>query len=154
MRVELSQELVIGGYTPGTHGFDAVIVGFYRGDQLCFRASVRAGFVPASRRALHATLEPHDTEACPFVNLPEASTGRWGQGLTAAKMKNCIWLRPEIVPQFRFLECTPNDHLRHASFVGIRDDKAARLVVKEVESTAVKRKAPHRESVDSDRRRA
>ena len=154
MRVELSQELVIGGYTPGTHGFDAVLVGFYRGDQLYFCASVRAGFVPASRRALHAKLKPHETEACPFVNLPEASAGRWGQGLTAAKMKNCIWLRPEIVAQFRFLEWTPNDHLRHASFVGVRDDKAARSVVKEVESAAAKRKAPQREIVDSERCRA
>ncbi len=154
MRVELSQELVIGGYTPGAHGFDAVLVGFYRGDRLYFCASVRAGFVPASRRALHAKLKPHETEACPFVNLPEASAGRWGQGLTAAKMKNCIWLHPEIVAQFRFLEWTPNDHLRHASFVGIRDDKAARSVVKEVESASAKRKAPKRESIDSDRRRA
>ena len=154
LRVELSQELVIGGYTPGTHDFDAVLVGFYRGDQLYFCASVRAGFVPASRRALHAKLKPHETEACPFVNLPEASAGRWGQGLTAAKMKNCIWLHPEIVAQFRFLEWTPNDHLRHASFVGIRDDKAARSVVKEGASEAAKRKAPQRESVDSDRRRA
>ena len=78
MRVELSQELVIGGYTPGTHGFDAVLVGFYRGHQLYFCASVRAGFVPASRRALHTTLAPHETQTCPFVNLPEASAGRWG----------------------------------------------------------------------------
>lgn len=57
--------------------------------------------------------------------------GRWGQGLTAAKMKNCIWLRPEAVALFRFLEWTPNDHLRHASFVAMREHKAARGLVKE-----------------------
>ena len=67
MRVELSQELVIGGYTPGTHGVDAVLVGFYRGDRLHFCASVRAGFVPASRRAVHAQLTPLEAEVCPFV---------------------------------------------------------------------------------------
>ena len=164
MRVELSQELVIGGYTPGTHGFDAVLVGFYRGDGLYFCvgfyrgdglyfcASVRAGFVPASRRALYAQLAPLQAEVCPFVNLPEASAGRWGQGVTAAKMKNCTWLRPEAVAQFRFLEWTPNDHLRHASFVALRDDKDPR-VIKEDESTT-ERKAPQGERVDSKQQRA
>ena len=131
LRIELSQELVIGGYTPGTHGFDAVQVGFYQDDQLRFCASVRAGFVPASRRALFSRLTPLETEACPFANLPEASPGRWGQGLTAAKMKNCVWLRPRLVAQFRFLEWTPSHHLRHVSFVGVREDKDPRGVTKE-----------------------
>ena len=36
------------------------------------------------------------------MDLPEASAGRWGHGLTAAKMKNCVWLRPETVAQFTF----------------------------------------------------
>ncbi len=153
LRVELSQELVIGGYTLGTHGFDAVLVGFYRGDQLHFCASVRAGFVPASRRALHAQLTPLEVQVCPFVNLPEASAGRWGQGLTAVKMKSCVWLRPEAVAQFRFLEWTPSDHLRHASFVGIREDKDPRAVMKENGEPAT-RKAPHGEVVATRRQRA
>ncbi len=131
MRVELAQEFVIGGYTPGTHGFDALQIGFYRGQELHFCASVRNGFVPASRRALFPRLQPLATGKCPFVNLPEASAGRWGQGLTAAKMQNCVWLRPETVAQFRFLEWTPADHLRHVSFVGLREDKDASQVVKE-----------------------
>ena len=38
MRVGLSQDLVIGGYTPGTHGFDSVLVGFYRDDVLAHAA--------------------------------------------------------------------------------------------------------------------
>ena len=135
MRVELAQEFVIGGYTPGTHGFDAVLLGFYRGQELHFCASVRNGFVPASRRALFPRLQPLVTGECPFVNLPEVSAGRWGQGLTAAKMQNCIWLRPETVAQFRFLEWTPADHLRHVSFVGLREDKDAVQVVKEGEAT-------------------
>ena len=153
MRVELAQELVIGGYTPGTHGFDAVLVGFYKEDHLYFCASVRAGFVPATRRHVHAEFEPLESEKCPFVNLPESSAGRWGQGLTAAKMKNCIWLRPEVVAQFRFLEWTPNDHLRHASFVGLREDKAAHDVVKDGAPLPT-RKAPRNEPKSTAQRRA
>ena len=120
MRVELSQRLVIGGYTLGTHRFNASLVGFYRGDRLSLCASVRAGFVPASRRAVYAQLAPLEAGVCPLANLPEAGAGR-SRGVGAAKMKNCTWLRPEAAAQLRFLEWTPNDHLRHASFVALRE---------------------------------
>ena len=140
-RVESAQELVIAGYTPGTHGFDALLVGFYKNSRLHFCASVRDGFVPASRRSLHARLRPLEVPSCPFVNLPEASAGCWGQGLTAAKMKDCVWLRPEMVGQFKFLEWTPSDHLRHPSFVRLRDDKEAAGVSKE-EPVSSPRKPP------------
>ncbi len=153
LRVELSQELIIGGYTPGTHGFDAVLVGFYRADRLHFCGSVRNGFVPASRRTLHARLAAQKAPACPFVNLPEAGSGRWGEGLTAAKMEHCVWLRPETVAQFRFLEWTPNDHLRHASFIALREDKAARAVVKEGEASE-QRRSLARQALEQKRHRA
>ena len=78
LRLNLGQEFVIGGYTPGTHGFDAVVIGFYRGKDLHFCAKVRPGFVPASRRQLFKLLAPLKTEACPFMNLPEKGEGRWG----------------------------------------------------------------------------
>ena len=42
-------------------------------------------------------------DGTPFVNLPEAQSGRWGQGLTAEKMKECRWLRPRVVGQFEFV---------------------------------------------------
>lgn len=70
-----------------------------------------------SRRALFAKLRPLISDECPFVNLLEPGPGRWGAGLTAAKTENCLWLRPESVGQFRFLETAPKDHLRHVSFV-------------------------------------
>lgn len=66
MRVELSQELVIGGYTPGTHGIDAVLTGFYKGRDLYFCGSVRNGFVPASRRAVHASIAALETPDLSF----------------------------------------------------------------------------------------
>ena len=56
---------------------------------------------------------------------------RWGDELTAEKMKECVWLRPEAVAQVEFLEWTAGDRLRHAKFVGLREDKDARQVVKE-----------------------
>jgi bifunctional non-homologous end joining protein LigD len=59
---------------------------------------------------------------CPFANLPEARSGRWGQGLMKAKMAECQWLKPVLVGQFEFLEWTADNHLRHSRFVGLRED--------------------------------
>jgi ATP-dependent DNA ligase len=68
---------------------------------------------------------PLRTETCPFANLPEKKPGRWGQGLTATKMKECRWLKPALVGQFEFVEWTADLHLRHTRFIALRDDKTA-----------------------------
>ena len=52
-------------------------------------------------------------------------------GLTAQKMKECVWLRPEVVAQIEFLEWTEADHLRHTKLVALRDDKGPSKVVRE-----------------------
>lgn len=100
-------------------------------EALKYVARVRAGFVPASRSAVHSLLKSLIIDKCPFKNLPEARNGRWGEGLTAAKMKKCIWVRPELVANFEFLEWTDTDHVRHIKFLGLRDDKDPRIVVRE-----------------------
>jgi len=89
------------------------------------------GFVPASRRDVFEKLRGLASPACPFVNLPDKRPSRWGDALTADKMKKCIWLRPERVAQVEFLEWTAGDRLRHARFVGLWEDKEPREVVKE-----------------------
>jgi DNA ligase D-like protein (predicted ligase) len=130
-RVNLGQEFVVGGYTPGGNGFDALIIGFYRGQDLLFAARVRAGFVPATRRQVFAKIKELKSVKCPFVNLPELSEGRWGQGLTAEKMKSCVWLKPKVVVRVDFAEWTGADRLRHTKFIGLREDKDPRKVVRE-----------------------
>ena len=91
-----------GGYVPGTHGLDSIIVGYYRGKDLFYIARVRNGFVPATRRQVFAKLQPLVAPDCPFVNLPEAHEGRWGDGLTAEDMKKCVWVRPQLVARLNF----------------------------------------------------
>jgi bifunctional non-homologous end joining protein LigD len=130
-RLNSGQELVIGGYIPGANGVDAIVVGYYRGEDLIYVARVRNGFVPASRRQVFARLKPLLISKCPFVNLPETHKGRWGEGLTAAEMGKCVWVTPETVARIEFLEWTGGDHLRHSKFAGLRDDKDPRKVVKE-----------------------
>jgi ATP-dependent DNA ligase len=85
-------------------------------------ARTRNGFTPASREELFRRFRGLETAKCPFVNLPEARSGRRGQGLTAEKMIECRWLKPVLVGQFEFVEWTPDGHLRHSRFVAFRDD--------------------------------
>jgi bifunctional non-homologous end joining protein LigD len=130
-RVNRGQELVIGGFLPGTHGIDSIIVGYYKGDDLVYVARVRNGFVPASRRQVFHKLRSLVIPQCPFINLPETHRSRWGEGLTAEDMKKCLWTQPALVAQIEFLEWTDSDHLRHSKFAGLREDKNPRNVVKE-----------------------
>jgi bifunctional non-homologous end joining protein LigD len=131
MRVNQGQEFVIGGYTKAPRAFDALIFGYYQHGQLLYVARTRNGFTPASRDQLCKRFKLLETSTCPFVNLPETRSGRWGQGLTAEKMAECVWLTLLLVGQFEFLEWTPNDHLRHSRFVGLRQDKKPTDVVRE-----------------------
>jgi ATP-dependent DNA ligase len=128
MRVNRGREFVIGGYTLGTKTFDAVVFGYYEGRRLVYVARTRNGFTPATRVALFKTFAALAVPECPFANLPEARSGRWGQGLTKAKMADCRWLRPALVAQIEFLEWTADNHLRHARFVALREDKRAKDV--------------------------
>ena len=131
MRVNQGQEFVIGGYTASAKNFDALIFGYYKDTQLIYAARTRNGFTPASREKLFRQFRGMEISQCPFANLPEARSGRWGQGLTAEKMKDCRWLRPALVGQFEFLEWTPDDHLRHTRFIGLREDKKPSDVTRE-----------------------
>ena len=101
-----------------------------RGEDLIYVARVRNGFVPASRRQVFARLKPLIISKCPFANLPETHKGRWGEGLTAADMEKCVWVRPQLVARIEFLEWTESNHLRHSKFAGLREDKDARTVIK------------------------
>jgi len=123
MRVNQGQELVIAGYTPSPKNFDALVIGYYEGSKLIYAARTRNGFTPASRVELFKKIKPLEVPECPFANLPEKKAGRWGAGLTAAKMEECRWLKPVLVGQFEFVEWTPDNHLRHSRFVALRDDK-------------------------------
>jgi ATP-dependent DNA ligase len=61
----------------------------------------------------------------------ETGKSRWGDPMDAEKMKKCVWIRPQVVAQIGFLEWTDKGHLRHSEFVGLREDRQARSVLKE-----------------------
>ena len=123
LRTNMEQEFVIGGYIPGIRGFDALLVGVYEKKDLIFVAKVKNGFVPRIRDELFPTLKALQTAKCPFKNLPEKRASRWGESLTAEEMDKCRWVKPKLVCQLAFVEWTDAGHLRHCTFIGMRDDK-------------------------------
>jgi DNA ligase D-like protein (predicted ligase) len=127
MRLNREHEFVIGGYTAGGTTFDGLVFGYYEGKNLIYVARTRNGFTPHIRMELVKRFHSLELDHCPFANLPEDRGGRWGQGLTKEKMKECRWLKPVLVGRFEFLEWTPDNHLRHSRFVALvfdRDPKA------------------------------
>lgn len=131
MRINKGQELVIGGYVPTANNFDSLIVGYYARDDLIYVARVRNGFVPALRAKVFERFHKLEIKTCPFSNLPQRDKGRWGQGLTADKMAECRWLKPQLVAQIEYADWTDVNNLRHSKFIALRDDKPAKDVRRE-----------------------
>ena len=131
VRVNRGQELVIGGYIPGSTTFDSILVGYYERRDLMYAGRIRNGFTPASRRTVFSSFEGLPVSKCPFRNLPESGKGRWGDGLTPEDMKRCRWLKPQLIAMIQFLEWTPDDRLRHPKFVTLRYDRIATKVARD-----------------------
>lgn len=105
--------------------------GYYDGSKLMYAGRTRSGFTAASRNQLFKRFQAIGVAECPFTNLPESRSGRWGEGLTAEKMRDCRGLRPELVGQLEFVEWTPDGHLRHPRFRGLCEDASPSEVTRE-----------------------
>jgi len=134
LKLHQEQEFVIGGYTEptGTRShFGALIVGVYKAKKLTFVGKVGTGFNAKLLTSLHSDFKKIARDDCPFANLPEARSGKWGQGITKSEMKLCHWVEPTMVCQVKFSEWTSDERLRQPVFLGLRKDKAASEVVRE-----------------------
>lgn len=133
IKLQKEQEFVIGGYTPPRGGrkyFGSLLVGYYDDERLICASKVGTGFNHTTLKSLFSLFQKHRVDSCPFSNLP-APRSRFGQGITRAAMKTCTWLRPKLIGQVRFLEWTSDGSLRQPVFLGLRDDKNPRDVVRE-----------------------
>jgi bifunctional non-homologous end joining protein LigD len=134
LKLHLEQEFVIGGYTDPEGGrkyFGSLLVGFYGGKNLKFAGRVGTGFSVQLLRGLYFNLEKIRIQQCPFFNVPAVSRSRWDQGLTAAEMRRCHWVKPVMVCQVKFTEWTRDDRLRQPVFLGLRENKKASEVMRE-----------------------
>jgi bifunctional non-homologous end joining protein LigD len=125
------QEFLVGGFKPLANGFESLLVGYYEGRKLMFASKVRAGLTPHIRAELFPLLKSLSQAKCPFANLPSSKTGHWGEGITAEDMTALRWVKPRIVVGVSFVEWTRDSLLRHAEFIGMRDDRSPREVRRE-----------------------
>jgi bifunctional non-homologous end joining protein LigD len=131
VRFAQRQELVIGGFKPSAATFDSLVVGYYDARRLMCAGKVRSGFTPHLRAQVFERIRDLEVARCPFANLPSTRTGHWGDGITADEMNALRWVKPTQVAEVSFAEWTRDGSLRHASFVALRDDKAAKDVMRE-----------------------
>ncbi len=113
------QEFVIGGYTLSTTGRDAIgalLLGYYDEGKLYYAGRVGTGWSNKLAEQIWTQLEPLKLAKSPFVSVD--ALGR----------RSAIWTRPELVCEVEFSEWTPDGHLRHPSFEGLREDKPAKDV--------------------------
>jgi len=124
------QEFVIGGFTDpeGTRdGIGALLIGYHEGPALRFGGKVGTGpgFTAKYLAELRAELEQLESKTCPFEPRPPGWLGR-----------SAHWLKPELTGEVLFTEWTQGGHVRHGSFQGIRRDKRAADVVRELPAPA------------------
>jgi bifunctional non-homologous end joining protein LigD len=123
MKCEATQELVVGGFTDpqgGRVGLGALLVGYFERDDFVFAGKVGTGFDTKLLLELRARFDTLEVAAPPFtkaVGLPRV---------------RAHWVRPEVVVQVAFTEWTVHRKLRHPRLLGVRSDKAARDVVREM----------------------
>lgn len=120
------QEFVIGGFTlpsNGSHGVGALLLGYYREDQLIYAGRTGTGFTQKTHRLLRDRLDMLRVKPRTFAKLPP------GAG------RAVIWAKPQLVAQVRFSTWTADDLVRHAAFLGLREDKTAREVSREAIQT-------------------
>ena len=117
------QEFVIGGYTDpqgSRTGIGALLLGTYDKDGvLQYAGNVGSGFNEASLRDLKAKLSKLDTDVSPFP--PKAVAGRKHH-----------WVEPKLIAEVSFAEWTASGSVRHAVFQGLRDDKPAKVITREL----------------------
>lgn len=124
------QEFVVAGYTDRANAsgeIGSLILAVHVADgRLVHAGNVGTGWDTRAARALFTRLQPLTTAEPPFAAGAPAP-GRWsrrGPGLER-------WVRPELVVEVEFAEWTPGGSVRHAVFVGVREDKPAAQVVRE-----------------------
>ena len=115
------QELVIVGYTDPAGkrtDFGALLVGYYSGNHLLYAGKVGTGFTAKTLQSLKKQLSALERKT-PLV-----------QGIGLPR-KNVHWVEPVLVAQIAFSEWTEDNKLRHPSFLGLREDKNPREVIRE-----------------------
>ncbi|HEX3139549.1 MAG TPA: DNA ligase D [Rhizobacter sp.] len=152
------QEFVVGGFTDraghaAAAEIGSLLLGVYDGGDLRFAGGLGTGWDSRTAAALKAQLVKLVTQATPFSGDGAAKKSRWNRRAPGSER----WVKPQLVVEASFADWTPDGHIRHAKFEGVRLDKPAKEVVREgavtppgtmpLRTTATKTKVTHPERV-------
>lgn len=154
IKVSKRQEVVIGGFTRNedtTKAFSSLLLGVYEGGKLHYTGKVGTGFSSKQQKEMLDVFKPLIVEESPFSSEPAYNKpSRFRPNPPKAK---ATWLKPELVCEIAFAEVTTDGVFRHPSFQGMRSDKKAKEVIRELaEHTDVileeDAESPHKHAVD------
>lgn len=133
IKTEKHQELIIGGYTKneGTpKPFSALLLGWFINGEFHHVTPVGTGFTVKLQKEILEKLKPLETDKCPFKNVPAYNKpSRFRPNPPKADV---TWVKPEVVCEISYREMTKDGSIRHPSFRGLREDKKAKDVVREL----------------------
>jgi bifunctional non-homologous end joining protein LigD len=128
------QEVVIGGYTNNegsSKPFSALLVGVYENGELVYTGKIGTGFNQRTQKEMLEQFRPLIRKNSPFTFEPDVNKpSRFRPNPPKAV---ATWLEPKLVCEVSYAEMTSDGVMRHPSFEGMREDKAAKDVTREVE---------------------
>jgi bifunctional non-homologous end joining protein LigD len=136
LKIEQRQEFVVGGYTEPRNSrahLGAILLGYYPSlrsgpaQKLIYAGHTGGGFSNASLTDMYRRLAPLETAKSPFTTTPKTN-------------ERAHWVKPRVVVEVKFNEWTAGGHLRQPIFVGVREDKDAKTVVREPEGMMATKK--------------
>ncbi len=130
LKIEFRQEFVVGGYTEPRESrqhLGAILLGYYDGDDLIYAGHTGGGFSRETLRDMYRRLRPLERKSSPFTTTPRTN-------------ERPHWVEPGVVVEVKFSEWTADGKLRHPIFLGVRDDKDPREIIRE--GASVQRPSP------------
>lgn len=138
IKVHKRQEVVIGGFTKNegsSKKFSSLLLGVYQGKKLHYVGKVGTGFSDKLQNEMMVQFKPLIIDKAPFVEAPDVnSPSRFRPNPPKAE---AYWLKPELVCEISFAEVTGDGVFRHPSFEGMRSDKKASEVMREIEASTI-----------------
>jgi bifunctional non-homologous end joining protein LigD len=126
------QEFVVGGFVElsnGSRGVGSLLLGYYDDKgKLIYAGRTGTGFTQKTHAMLRDKLDAIEQKTMPFT------------AITADGRKDAHWVKPEVVVQVRFATWTADHLVRQAAYQGLREDKAAKDVRREMGPPSAKHK--------------